>query len=102
MNDSTHDCSSYFTAMFCFLAGGVAGASMALLLAPRSGKATRDLLQRKVSDTAASARDVKDELIRRGEKIRDEAIHRVDDAASALAGDGQAKLRGKGVTVTSA
>jgi gas vesicle protein len=77
--------------MFYFLAGSVTGASVALLLAPQSGRATRELMQRKLNDTAGSASDLKDSLMRRGQKIREEARHRVDTAVSALAGDG-AKL----------
>jgi gas vesicle protein len=80
--------------MFCFLAGGVTGASVALLLAPGSGRATREVMRGKLSDSAGSARDFKDRLIRRGQRIRDEARHRVDDAVSALTRDGGAKLPG--------
>ena len=43
MNEST-TCS---TKMACFLAGGLAGASVALLLAPQSGKVTREAMGRK-------------------------------------------------------
>lgn len=94
MNDHTASCTSPFNGLFCFLAGGVAGAGLALLLAPQSGRVTRERMQRKLGDTAGSARDLKDHLIRRGQKFRDEARHRVDDAVSALAGDGAAKLPG--------
>jgi gas vesicle protein len=80
--------------MFYFLAGGVAGAGVALLLAPQSGRATREKMRRNVSDATGSARDLKDQLIRRGKDFRDEARHRVDDAVSALSGDGGAKLPG--------
>jgi hypothetical protein len=94
MNDRTPGCTSPFNWMLYFLAGGVTGASVALLLAPQSGRATREMMGRKLSDTAGSARDLEDQLIRRGQKIRDEARHRVDDAVSALTGDGGAKLPG--------
>jgi gas vesicle protein len=72
----------------------VTGASVALLLAPQSGSATRETMRRNVNDATASARDLKDQLIRRGHDIRDEARHRIDDAVSALSGDGGAKLPG--------
>ena len=88
MNDQTAGCASPFSWMLFFLAGGVTGASVALLLAPQSGRATREMTRRTLSDTADSARDFKDRLIRRGQKIRDRARSRVDDAVSALAGDG--------------
>ena len=92
MDDRTPTYPSPFTWMFYFLAGGVTGASLALLLAPQSGRATRDMMRGKLNDTAGSARDLKDQLISRGRKIRDEAKHRVDGAVSALSGDGDANL----------
>jgi gas vesicle protein len=84
MNDRT----TYSTWMFCFLAGGLAGASVALLLAPQSGKATREAMGRKLRETGDSARGLKDRVVRRGEEIRSEATRRVGAAASALAGNG--------------
>jgi hypothetical protein len=94
MNDRTPGCTSPFNWMLCFLAGGLTGASVALLLAPQAGRTTREMTRRKLSDTAGSARDLKDRLFRRGQKLRDEARHRVHEAASALAGDGGAKRPG--------
>ena len=87
MNDRT----TYSTWMMCFLAGGLAGASAALLLAPQSGKASRDSMRRTLRDTAESARGMKDRLVRRAEEGRDEAGRRVGAAASALAGNGGEK-----------
>jgi hypothetical protein len=92
MNDHSSSCTSPLTLMFCFLAGGVAGATAALLMAPQSGRATRDSMRRNMNQAAGSARDLKDQLVRRGQGLRDEARHRVDEAVSALAGDGGAKL----------
>jgi len=83
VNDCTHS-----TRMFCFLAGGLAGVAVTLLLAPQSGKATRETMRRALRETTDSARGLKDQVVRRGEEIRDEAAHRVVAAASALAGNG--------------
>ena len=83
MNDRT----TYSTWMFCFLAGGLAGASVALLLAPRSGEGTREAMRRKLRETGDSAHGLKDRAVRLGEEIRDEAARRVGAAASALAGN---------------
>ena len=94
MNDHAQGCTSPLTAIISFLVGGVTGASVALLLAPQSGRATREMTRRKLSDTAGSARDLKDQLIRRGQAIRDEAGHRVEGAVSALTGDEAAKRLG--------
>jgi gas vesicle protein len=108
MDDHTPDCTShgasYSALILSFLAGGITGATIALLLAPRSGKVTREIMGRKLNDTADSARELKgrmvdklndaadsarelkDRAIRRGQEIREEATHRVEGAASALAG----------------
>jgi gas vesicle protein len=94
MNDSTTACTSPFSLMLCFLAGGVAGASVALLLAPQSGSVTRERMRRELNNGAGSAREFKDLLIRRGRKVRDEATHRVDGAIEALGGDGAPKQQG--------
>jgi gas vesicle protein len=84
MNDRT----TYSTLIYGFLAGGLAGASVALLLAPQSGKATREAMRSKLRETADSARGLKDRVVRRAEGIRDETSRRVGAAASALAGRG--------------
>ena len=94
MDNRTPQCTSPFTWMFYFLAGGVTGASVALLMAPRSGRDTREMMRSKLTETAGSARDFKDQVVRRGQEIRAEARHRVDGAVSALAGDGGAVLPG--------
>jgi len=80
--------------LLCFVAGSVAGASAALLLAPQSGRATRQMVRRKVRDTAGSTRWLKDQMIERDRQIKDEASQRVEDAVSALAGSGGVKLEG--------
>jgi gas vesicle protein len=87
---------SYSALTFSFLAGGIAGATVALLLAPQSGKVTREIMGRKLTDTADSARELKDRAIRRGQELRAEATHRVEGAASALAGKASPKERGEG------
>ena len=112
--DRTAHGASYSALTFSFLAGGIAGATVALLLAPHSGKVTREIMGRKLndaadsardlkgrmveklSDAADSARDLKDRAIRRGQEIREEATYRVEGAASALAGKAGPKERGNG------
>ena len=100
MDDHTPDIrshsASYSALTLSFLAGGIAGATAALLLAPRSGKVTREIMGRKLNDAADSARDLKDRAIRRGQEIREEATYRVEGAASALAGKAGPKERGNG------
>ena len=107
-NASDHTChgTSYSGLALTFVAGGVAGAVAALLLAPRSGQATREMMGRALNDTADSAlamkgrvvnklnhaadsaRELKDRAFRKGKDIREGVAHRVEEAASALAGNG--------------
>jgi gas vesicle protein len=116
MDDHTLDCTShgasYSALTLSFLAGGIAGATAALLLAPQSGKVTREIMGRTLddaadsarelrgrvvdtlNDAADSARELRDRTIRRGQEIRDEAAYRVEGAASALAGKAGQRERG--------
>jgi gas vesicle protein len=73
MNDRTPDLTSLVT----FLAGGVTGAAIALLLAPESGGATRQRMGRKLRDAADSAHALADRVVDRGEEIGDEVARRV-------------------------
>ncbi len=75
-----------------FLVGSVAGACTALLLAPATGKRTRDRLIRKLRDTRESVSDFTDDL---AEKTRDmaERAGRISDKAVRLAGDASAAAR---------
>jgi gas vesicle protein len=92
--DYTSNGSSYSALAFSFLAGGIAGAAAALLLAPQSGKVTRETMGRQFNDAADSVRELKDRTIRRGQEIREEATHRAEGAASALAGKAGQRERG--------
>jgi gas vesicle protein len=105
---------TYSALTLSFLAGGIAGATAALLLAPRSGKVTREIMGRKLNDAAHSAREIKgrmvdsvndatesarglkDRAIRRGQEIREEVTSRMEGAASALAGKAGPGERGNG------
>jgi gas vesicle protein len=88
-----NDRMSHLTTIVSFLAGGIAGATAALLLAPQSGRDTRQAIARKAGGTADSAREMKDRVLQKGGEIWGEATHRVGGAASALSGDGH-KLDG--------
>jgi len=94
MPDYTTRVASYSAMTFSFLAGGITGAAVALLLAPHSGKVTREIMARKMNNATDSARDLKDRAIRRGQELREEATTRVEGAASALAGKTAQKERG--------
>jgi hypothetical protein len=81
--------SPHLTSTFWFLVGGIAGAGISLLLAPQSGKATRQLMARKMAGGADSARGLRDRFIDRSEEVWDEAALRVGEAAAALSGNGR-------------
>jgi gas vesicle protein len=78
--------SMYLTSMLCFVAGGVAGAGLSLLMAPQSGQATREMMASRLTEGADSARALRDRVVTRGTEAWDEAAHRMDGAAVALAG----------------
>jgi gas vesicle protein len=81
----------YGTSILCFLVGGLAGATAALLLAPESGRETRQRMGRKAGQAAGSAREIRERVLQKGGEIWGEAAQRVSGAASALSGgDGHA------------
>ena len=61
-----------------FLLGGLAGAALALLYAPRTGQETRDLLGERLRETAERGREMKQEVVGRGRALVDEAAGYVD------------------------
>ena len=84
------------TSIVIFLAGGAAGAAVALLMAPQAGIDTRQRIGRTFRDTADSALDLTERLVQRGEDISDEAARRIQGASSALTGRGSRKTPGNG------
>ena len=64
--------------LLAFLLGGMTGAALALLYAPRSGQETRDLLAERVRDTADRSRQIRDDVVGKGRAAMDEAVSYVD------------------------
>jgi gas vesicle protein len=91
--------STYSNWAFGFLAGGLVGAGVALLLAPQSGEATRAAMRNKLREAADSARGLRDRVVHQAEGIRDETTRRVGAAASALAGHAPGNGGDAGTTV---
>lgn len=61
-----------------FLLGGLTGAALAILFAPRSGKETRELLGEKFREGADKGREVRDKVVGKGREILDQASEYVE------------------------
>ncbi len=83
------DRTRYPSGVLAFLLGGLAGAGVALLLAPHSGRATRDAVGRRVRDGVDAARGVKERMVGRGRELKEEAGRAISDVLEA-AGDERA------------
>jgi gas vesicle protein len=82
----------YGNAVGWFVAGGLAGACTALLLAPATGKRTRDRLTRGLRHTKDSVTDFADDLADSTRHLAEKA-GRISDKAVRLAGDASAAAR---------
>jgi gas vesicle protein len=56
-----------------FLLGGLTGAAIMLLYAPRSGRETRELLGEKLREGAEKGRELRDQLVSRSRELLDDA-----------------------------
>ena len=59
-------------------AGGLTGAAVALLYAPRSGQETRDLLSERMRETADRGRELKEQAVGRGRALVNDATSYVE------------------------
>jgi len=64
--------------ILAFLLGGLTGAAVALLYAPRSGQETRDLLSERMRETADRGRELKEQAVGRGRALVNDATSYVD------------------------
>jgi gas vesicle protein len=64
--------------VLAFLLGGLTGAAVALLYAPRSGRETREMLTERMREGEARARELKEAAVRRGREAIDEAADYVE------------------------
>jgi gas vesicle protein len=65
--------SSASSTILAFLLGGLAGAAAAILLAPRSGRETRELLGERLREGAERGRELGGQVASRGRDVLDDA-----------------------------
>jgi gas vesicle protein len=64
--------------ILAFLMGGLAGAALAILYAPRSGKETRDLLGDRLREGAERGRELRDRASVKGRELYEDAADYVE------------------------
>jgi gas vesicle protein len=77
------------------LIGGIIGAAVGILYAPKSGKETREELGRKTDEWMAKAREEYETAVERSKKIYDATVSRlkaIEDAAKEKAGSVEGKV----------
>jgi gas vesicle protein len=84
MRDRIDDRAFFAATSLSFVAGALAGAAVACLLAPASGRETRDRLSRRLRETADSARSTKDQLLRKGAEAVRAASKKGEEAAHGI------------------
>lgn len=77
-------CNTYSAALGAFCLGALGGAVVGLLYAPGSGRETRERMGGRLRQTADSAQEFKQELLRKGERALQQASRKTREAADAL------------------
>src|SRR5215510_7467111 len=70
--------------ILAFLLGGLTGAALAILYAPRSGRETRELLGDKIREGAERGRQMRDKAVARGREMYDDASEYVEKQREGL------------------
>jgi gas vesicle protein len=64
--------------VLAFILGGLTGAALAILYAPRSGRETREMLSEKLREGAERGRELKDQAAVKGRELYEEATDFVE------------------------
>lgn len=67
-----------------FLLGGLTGAALAILFAPRSGKETREILGEKIREGRERGHDIKEKAVHKGREVLEDAQAYADRAKETL------------------
>jgi gas vesicle protein len=67
-----------------FMLGGLVGAALAVLFAPRSGEETRELLEGKLREGVERGRRLRDRAMEKGREVLDEASDYLDKQRESL------------------
>ena len=78
------DRSSGSGVILAFLLGGLTGAALAILFAPRSGEETREILGGKLREGAERGRKIRDRATARGREMLEDAADYVENQREAL------------------
>lgn len=81
---SNNENSSASGVLLSFVVGGLAGAALAILFAPRAGSETRELIADRVKDGLDKGRHLKDEVVTRSQRLRDDAVDFVEERKERL------------------
>jgi gas vesicle protein len=81
MSDDRNSSSSV---ILSFILGGLTGAALAILFAPRSGEETRELLGEKLKEGADRGRQWRDRTVARGREAIDDASDYVEGKRESL------------------
>ena len=84
MHEPRDDRAFYAATCLSFVAGAMAGAAVACLLAPSSGRETRDRMSRRLGETAEAARVARDKVLQKGAEALRAASRKGGEAAEGL------------------